>query len=63
MASLRQQVDDLREILDQIESVLEDAYQAEATREELAGAAGEALGIISPDESEEDTEDEAEEEA
>lgn len=62
MASLREQVDDLQEILDQVEGVLEESYRPEATREELAAAMGEALEIISPDEDEEEVEDEAEEE-
>jgi hypothetical protein len=66
MASLRQQVDDLQQILDEVESTLEDAYQPETTREDLAAAVGEALSIISPGDSEEDdqgsdeTDDEAE---
>jgi hypothetical protein len=62
MASLRQQVDDLQEVLDQVESVLQDSYQPETSREELAAAVGQALGIISPDESEETVEEEDEEE-
>lgn len=62
MASLREQVDDLQEVLDQVESTLEEAYQPEATREELAAAVGEALDIISP-ESEEETEEEEEDAA
>jgi hypothetical protein len=62
MANLRQQVDDLQEVLDLVESVLQDSYQPEASREELAAAVGEALGIISPDESGGAAEEEHEEE-
>lgn len=57
MASLRQQVDDLQSLLDEVESVLEDGYEVTASREQLAETIGEALSIISPDaeESEDDT--------
>jgi hypothetical protein len=57
MPSLRQQVDDLQDVLDQVESTLEVAYQPESSREDLAAAVGEALGIISPDVEEEDETD------
>ena len=59
-STLRQQVDDLQKILDEVEETLEDAYRVEATREELAEAISEALGLISPDdeEYEDDGEDE-----
>lgn len=59
---LREQVDELQEVLDQVESVLQDAYRPEATREELAEAVGEALGVISPEEEIEDEEAETDEE-
>ena len=57
MPSLRQQVDDLQDVLDQVESTLEVAYQPESSREDLAAAVGEALTIISPDVEEEDETD------
>jgi hypothetical protein len=66
MASLRQQVDDLQDVLDQVEGVLEDGYQVTSTREELAETISEALSIISPggeeseDETDEDTDTDAE---
>jgi hypothetical protein len=49
MPSLRQQVDDLQDVLDQVETTLEAAYQPETSREDLAAAVGDALAIISPD--------------
>jgi hypothetical protein len=61
MASLRQQVDDLQEVLDQVEGVLEDGYQVTATREELAETISEALSIISPEDGEESEDDTSEE--
>ena len=63
MASLRQQVDDLQEVLDQVESVLEDGYQVTATREELAETISDALSLISPEEqSDDDSSEEIDEE-
>ena len=62
MASLREQVDDLQEIIDKVEGVLEDGYQVTATREELAETIGEALSIISPEEAEEEAGEEVEDE-
>ena len=58
MASLRVQVDDLRTILDTVESLLEESYRPEASREELAAAIGEALETMSP-EGGEDEDDES----
>jgi hypothetical protein len=53
MATLKQQVEDLENVLSEAQSVLEDAYQPEATREELAEAVGAALDIISGEDSDE----------
>jgi hypothetical protein len=58
MATLQEQVDDMENVLSEAQSVLEDAYQPEATREQLAEAVGAALDIISGEDlDEEDTDD------
>jgi hypothetical protein len=61
-STLRAQVDELQEVLDQVESILQDSYRPEATREDLTEAVGEALSAISPDDETESDEDEDEEE-
>jgi hypothetical protein len=61
MANLKQQVADLQEIIDQVDGVLQEAWEVTATREELAEAIGTALDIISPD-NDSDAGDEDEEE-
>jgi hypothetical protein len=50
--------DDLREILDNVQEILDSAYTPESSREDLAAAVGEALDAISGPEEEEDLEDE-----
>ncbi len=59
MPSLQSQVDDLQETLDNVQSILEDAYTPEASREQLAEAIGQALDEIEPEE-DEDEDDEVE---
>jgi hypothetical protein len=61
MASLPSQVDDLQETLDNVQSILEDAYTPEASREQLAEAVGQALDEIEPDDEEEEDAPEGEE--
>lgn len=61
MAALREQLDDLQDVVTRTQSALEEAYRPEATREELAEAIGQALDIISGEDSAEDEDDEGEE--
>ena len=60
MAALKEQLEDLKDVLARTQSALEDAYRPEANREELAEAIGQALDIISGEDDtgiEEDEED------
>lgn len=52
---------DLEEVIDRAAAVLDDAYDAEASREEIASAVGKALDILNgEDEEEEEDEDDEE---
>jgi hypothetical protein len=56
MATLKQQLAERDELIDQVESVLQEAYEVTATREQLAEAIGTALEIISPDDEDDEGE-------
>jgi len=45
---------DLQDTLDQVQSILQDAYQPESTREDLAAAVGDALDAIGGENADED---------
>jgi len=45
---------EIETLLDQVQDVLDDAYSPESTREELAGAIGEALAMLEGEDEEED---------
>jgi hypothetical protein len=60
MATLKDQLEDLENVMSEAQSVLEEAYRPEATREELAEAVGAALDIIAGDDSDEDDEEDEE---
>jgi hypothetical protein len=62
MATLKEQLEDLENVMSEAQSVLEEAYRPEATREELAEAVGAALDIISGEDSDESDEDDDEDE-
>jgi hypothetical protein len=48
---------DLQDVIDRAIEVLDDAYSPETTREDLAGAVGEALDILNGEDEEEDDDD------
>ena len=52
---------DLQETIDAAVEVLEEAYDPESTREELAAAAGKALDILNGEDDDHDDEDDDEE--
>jgi hypothetical protein len=59
---LQAEIDDLQERVDEAISILEDAYTPEASREDLAEAAGNALDVLTGEEEEEEEQEEEEEE-
>jgi len=48
---------DLEDIVDQVQSILEGAYQPESTREDLAATVGDALDALARPEEEDEDED------
>lgn len=54
---LQEEIDDLQERVDEAISILEDAYTPEASREDLAEAAGNALDVLRAEEAEEEEEE------
>jgi hypothetical protein len=52
---------DLQETIDRAVEVLDEAYEPESTREDLAEAVGKALEILNDEEEEDDNDDDDEE--
>jgi hypothetical protein len=57
MKDLQATIDEQSETIDQVRDLLEDAYQPESSREDLATAIGQALDVLSGEDEDEEEDD------